>query len=74
MEEVQAALRTNELIKFKDLKLDDSGEGLNVTRGRCGSRGNWVNTQHGDKVLKKSRSPRRGGGKNTRLSLKRIFY
>ena len=39
MEEVQAALRTKELTKFKDLKVDDSGEGLNVSRGRNEHRG-----------------------------------
>jgi len=39
LEEVQAALRTKELTKFKDLKVDDSGEGLNVSRGRNEHRG-----------------------------------
>ena len=33
LEEVQAALRTKELTKFKELKVDDRGEGLNVSRG-----------------------------------------
>jgi len=37
--EVQSALRTKELTKFKDLKVDESGEGLNVARGRSGHRG-----------------------------------
>lgn len=39
LEEVQSALRTKELTKFKDLKIDDGGEGLNVTRGRSEQRG-----------------------------------
>jgi len=34
LEEVQAALRTKKLTKFKDLKVDKGGEGLNVARGR----------------------------------------
>ncbi|MCI51491.1 cytochrome P450, partial [Trifolium medium] len=40
MEEVQAVLRTKELTKFKDMKVDDSGEYLNVSRGRSENRGN----------------------------------
>jgi len=32
------ALRTKELTKFKDLKVDEGGEGLNVARGRSGHR------------------------------------
>ena len=39
MEEVQSALRTKELTKFKDLKVDEGGEGLNVARGRSKHRG-----------------------------------
>jgi len=38
-EEVQSVLRTKELTKFKDLKVDEGGEGLNVARGRNGHRG-----------------------------------
>jgi len=38
LNEVQAALRTKELTKFKWLKVDDSGEGLNVSRGRSENR------------------------------------
>lgn len=34
LEEVQAPLRTMELIKFKDLKVEESGEGFNVLRQR----------------------------------------
>ncbi|MCI15237.1 cytochrome P450, partial [Trifolium medium] len=33
MEEVQTTLRTNELTKFKDMKVDNSGEGSNVSWG-----------------------------------------
>jgi len=33
MEEVQAALRTKELIKSKGLRTDENGEGLSVSRG-----------------------------------------
>jgi len=39
LEEVQAALRTKESTKLKDLKFDESGEGLNVARERSGHRG-----------------------------------
>lgn len=40
LEEVQAALRTKELTKSKDLRVDENGEGLNVSRGNGGGRGN----------------------------------
>ncbi|AES70358.1 hypothetical protein MTR_3g052160 [Medicago truncatula] len=43
--EFHAALRTKELIELRDLKVDDSGEGLSVSRGRCGSRGNHGNSK-----------------------------
>jgi len=33
LEELQTALRTKELTKFNDLKFDDSGEGLSVSKG-----------------------------------------
>jgi len=39
LEEVQAALRTNELTKFKKLKVDDSCEGLHISKARSESRG-----------------------------------
>jgi len=39
LEEVQVASRTKELTKFKDLKVDEGGECLNVARGRSGHRG-----------------------------------
>lgn len=39
LEEVQTDLRTKELTKFKDLKVDEGGEGLNVARGRGEHRG-----------------------------------
>jgi len=41
LEEVQAVLRTKELIKSKDLRSDENGEGLSVSRGNGGGRGNW---------------------------------
>jgi len=40
LEEVQVALRTKELIKSKDLRTDENGEGLSVSRGNGGGRGN----------------------------------
>jgi len=40
LEEVQATLITKDLTKFKELKCDDSGEGLNVSRGRSENIGN----------------------------------
>jgi len=39
LEEVQSALRTKKLTKFKDLKVDEGGEGFNVARGRSEHRG-----------------------------------
>jgi len=40
LEEVQAALRTKELTKSKDLRIHENGEGLSVSRGNDGGRGN----------------------------------
>jgi len=40
LEEVQTTLRTNELTKYTDVKLGDSGESLNISKDRGGSRGN----------------------------------
>jgi len=40
LEEVQAALRTKELTKSKDLRIHERGEGLSVSRGNGGGRGN----------------------------------
>jgi len=40
LEEVQPALRTKELTKFKDLKADENSEGLSASRGNGGGRGN----------------------------------
>ena len=53
LEEVRADLRTKELTKFKDLKVDDGGEGLNVSRGR---------NEHRGKGKGKSRSKSRSKG------------
>jgi len=39
LEEVQAALRTKELTKSKNLRVDENGEGLSVSRENGGSRG-----------------------------------
>lgn len=49
LNEVQTTLRTNELTNSKDVKLDDSGEGLNISKGKRGSRGNRANSKSGDK-------------------------
>ncbi|AET03341.2 hypothetical protein MTR_8g067970 [Medicago truncatula] len=46
LEEVQAELRTKALTKLKGLKVDDSGEGLSVSRGKGGSRGNLANLKN----------------------------
>jgi len=40
LEKVQAALRTNELTKSKDLREDEKSEDLSVSRGNGGGRGN----------------------------------
>ena len=40
LEEVQADLRTKELTKSKDWRIHESGEGLSVSRGNSGGRGN----------------------------------
>jgi hypothetical protein len=40
LEEVQAALRTKKLTKSKELRADENGEGLSVSRRNGGSRGN----------------------------------
>lgn len=34
LEEVQTALRTKEMTMFKDIRVEESGEGLNVSRGK----------------------------------------
>jgi len=41
LEEVQAALRTKELIKSKDLRIHENFEGLSVSKRNGGGRGNW---------------------------------
>jgi hypothetical protein len=40
LEEVQETLRIKELTKSKDLRVDENGEDLSVSRGNCGGRGN----------------------------------
>jgi len=40
LEEVQAALRPKELTKFKDLRANENGEGLSISKGNGGGRGN----------------------------------
>jgi len=47
LEEVQTPLRTKELTKFKDLKIEESGKGLNVL---------WQRSEHIEKGKGKSRS------------------
>ena len=50
MEEVQAALRTKELTKSKDLRADENSEGLSVSRGNGGGRGNRGSLKGGNKT------------------------
>jgi len=50
LEEVRAALRTNELTKSKDLRSDENGEGLSVSRGSGGARGNQGSSKGGNKA------------------------
>src|SRR4030065_2125670 len=57
LEEVQSALRTKELTKFKDLRVDDGGEGLNASKGRSDHKGKG-------KGRSKSRSRSRGFDKS----------
>ncbi|MCI26826.1 cytochrome P450, partial [Trifolium medium] len=59
LDEVQSALRTKELAKLRDLKVDDSGEGLNVERGRSENEVKGNGKKHGSKSRPKSDS----GGK-----------
>ncbi|PNX63781.1 cytochrome p450, partial [Trifolium pratense] len=59
LEEVQSALRTKELTRMRDLKIDDSGEGLNVARGRSENKGRGKGKKH----RSKSRPKGDGGGK-----------
>ncbi|KAK2362411.1 alpha carbonic anhydrase [Trifolium repens] len=59
LDEVQSALRTKEMTKLRDLKIDDSGEGLNVARGRSENKGKGK----GKKFRSKSRPKGEGGGK-----------
>ncbi|KAK2441188.1 alpha carbonic anhydrase [Trifolium repens] len=49
LDEVQSALRTKELTKFKDLKVDDGAEGLNVERGRSENGGKGKEGDGGSK-------------------------
>ena len=49
LEEVQAALRTKELTKSKDLRADENSEGLSVSRGNSGGRGNRGSSKSGNK-------------------------
>ncbi|GAU10233.1 hypothetical protein TSUD_417410 [Trifolium subterraneum] len=59
LDEVQAALRTKELTKLNELKIDDSGEGLNISRGRSENRGKGKGKKH----RSKSRAKGDGGSK-----------
>ncbi|KAK2423952.1 alpha carbonic anhydrase [Trifolium repens] len=49
LEEVQSALRTKELTKFKDLKVEDGANALNVSGGKGGSRGKKARAKGSDK-------------------------
>ena len=55
MEEVQAALKTKELTKSKDLRADENSEGLSVSRGNGGGRGNRGSSKSGNISLVTSR-------------------
>ena len=59
LDEVQSALRTKEMTKMRDLRIDDSGEGLNVTRGKSENKSKGKGKKH----RSKSRSKGDGGGK-----------
>ncbi|GAU28731.1 hypothetical protein TSUD_372380 [Trifolium subterraneum] len=59
LDEVQSALRTKELAKLRDLRVDDSGEGLSVARGGSENDGRLK----GKKNWSKSRATSDGGGK-----------
>ena len=49
LEEVQAALRTKELTKSKDLRADENSEGLSVSRGNSRGRGNRGSSKSSNK-------------------------
>ncbi|CAJ2674023.1 unnamed protein product [Trifolium pratense] len=59
LDEVQSTLRTKEMTKMRDLRIDDSGEGLNVARGRSENKSKGKGKKH----RSKSRSKGDGGGK-----------
>ncbi|MCI45744.1 cytochrome P450, partial [Trifolium medium] len=59
LDEVQSTLRTTELTKLRDLKVDNSEECLNVARGRSENEGKWKGKKHGSKSRPKGDS----GGK-----------
>jgi len=50
LKEVQAALRTKELTKYKDLRAHENNEGLSVSRGNGGGRGNQGSSKGGNKT------------------------
>jgi len=67
LEEVPAALRTKELTKSKDLRADENGESLSVSRGNGGGRGNRGSSKGGNKAkykcfIKVRKTIRRGWG------------
>ncbi|MCI42024.1 hypothetical protein A2U01_0063259, partial [Trifolium medium] len=49
LDKVQSALRTKELTKLRDLKVNDSAEGLNVARGRSENEGKGKGKKHRSK-------------------------
>ncbi|KAK2448483.1 hypothetical protein QL285_007742 [Trifolium repens] len=49
LEEVQSALQTKELTKFKDLKVEDGADALNVSCGRDGGKGGKARSNGGDR-------------------------
>lgn len=55
LDEVQTVVRSNELSKLKDLKVDDNGEVLSVSIGRSKSMGNHIRNIFRSKSKSKSK-------------------
>jgi hypothetical protein len=52
LEEVQSALRTKELTKFKDLNVESGVDALNISSGRGGGRGRSARSRGGDRCYR----------------------
>jgi hypothetical protein len=71
LDEVQLALRTKELTNFKDLKLENGVEALNVSTGKDGGRGERAKTKSkGGDLWKSSHCEKIGHFKMDCLELK----